>query len=222
MKSKNDRSVYSRSIILLLALAVLTSQTLIVAAVPDRTRSTGEITVTGDLDTGEKPFVLVNGERAFSGRTFFSNGTIATTDSSTATIDFGKIGRIHLQKGSSLTLNVSDNSIVGTLSTGGLNVSNGDGVAVMIQTPGDTVTNEASSASRFTVNVTSGVASISAESGVVRYNGGRSVATRQDDDDDDDDDGNIWVPIIVIGGAIGTVLLFTAFDDDDDVVSPVR
>ena len=221
MKSTNERSVFSHLIVFVLTFAILTGQTMFVFALPER--NAGEITVSGAADADDKPFVLVNGERAFSGRTFFSNGTIATTESSSASIDFGKIGRVSLGPNSTLTLSVSDASITGTLSSGTINVANSEGVGVKIVTPDDTVTNEGTTASRFTVNVAGDRSSVAASSGVVRYNNGEAVAARQDDDDDDDDDSAIWVPIIVFGGTIGAVLAFSVFgDDDDENVSPIR
>ena len=118
-------------------------------------------------------------------------------------------------------MNVSATNISGTLSTGNISVANGVGVGVKIVTPDDTVSNEGTSASRFTVNVAADQSIVAAQSGVVRYNNGATIA-KQDDDDDDDDDGMIWLPIVVIGGTIAAVLVFSVFKDDDDVVSPVR
>ena len=218
MKRKNDRSVISNLVVFVMTISLLTSQSLFVFG--NSERNSGEITVSGVGAPNAKPFVLVNGEQAFSGRTFFSNGTISTTESSSASIDFGKVGRITLEPNSTLTLSVSGTQLLGTLSTGAIKVANGEGVLVKINTPDDAVANDGT-ASRFAVNVVSGVSTVAAESGTVTYNNGKSVA-RQDDDDDDDDDGNIWIPIIVIGGAVGAVILFTAFDDDDEIVSPIR
>ena len=219
MKRKNDRSVISNLVVFVLTISLLTSQSLFVFG--NNERNSGEITVSGAGAPGAKPFVLVNGEQAFSGRTFFSNGTISTTESSSASIDFGRVGRITLEPNSTLTLSVSGTEMLGTLSTGAIKVANGDGVSVKINTPDDAVANDGTTASRFAVNVVSGVSTVAAESGTVTYNNGKSVASRQDDDDDDDD-GNIWIPIVVIGGAVGAVILFTAFDDDDEIVSPIR
>ena len=219
MKRKNDRSVISNLVVFVLTISLLTSQSLFVLG--NGERNSGEITVTGAGAPGAKPFVLVNGEQAFSGRTFFSNGTISTTESSSASIDFGKVGRITLEPNSTLTLTVSGTEMLGTLSTGAIKVANADGVSVKINTPDDAVANDGA-ASRFAVNVVSGVSTVAAETGTVTFNNGKSVASRQDDDDDDDDDGNIWIPIVVIGGAVGAVILLTAFDDDDEIVSPIR
>lgn len=223
MKSTNHRSMFSHVTVFVLTFALLTSQTMFVFAVPEANFSAGEVTVTGTAKAGEKPFVLINGDTAFSGRTFFANGTITTPESTSASIDFGKIGRINLGPASTLTLRVSDNNISGTLSNGSIRVANSDGVAVKIDTPDDTVTNEGTSSSHFTVNVIANRSTVASTSGVVRYNNGNAVAKQDDDDDDDDDDGSIWLPIVVIGGTIGAVLYFTVLnDDEDEIVSPVR
>src|SRR5687768_5484622 len=222
MKSTNHRSMFSHVTVFILTFALLTSQTMFVFAVPEANFSAGEVTVTGTANAGEKPFVLINGDAAFTGRTFFANGTITTPESTSASINFGKIGRINLGPASTLTLRVSDNSISCMLSNGSIQVANSDGVAVKIDTPDDTVTNEGTSSSRFTVNVIADKSTVASTSGVVRYNNGNAVA-KQDDDDADDDDGSIWLPIVVIGGTIGAVLYFSVLnDDDDEIISPVR
>lgn len=93
----------------------------------------GEIVVTGSNTNGEEPFVLLNGERALNGRTFFSSGVITTTEKSGATIKLEKLGYINLSPNSVLTLNFSENTISGTLTAGNIEVFNNDGVAVNIE-----------------------------------------------------------------------------------------
>lgn len=93
----------------------------------------GEIVVTGSKTNGEEPFVLLNGERALNGRTFFSSGVITTTETSGATIKLEKLGYINLSPNSVLSLNFSENTISGTLTAGNIQVFNNDGVAVKIE-----------------------------------------------------------------------------------------
>jgi len=180
-----------------------------------------EIQVSGPSDNGEKPFVLVNGERAFNGRTFFSNGTVSTTDSSSATISLGKLGRIELAPSSSLTLSFSEGRISGVLSKGQVNVRNVEGVAVTIDTPNDSVKNEGTSASHFGVNVTDQGTGVAVKKGTVSYDNGARKAS-QDDDDDDDDHWKTWAWIGVLAGAATVIILIVVLNDDDDTVSPVR
>ena len=213
---KNSRSVISRFIVLALALSVLNGQALIAFA----GTSAGELTVTGQMPTNEKPYVMVNGDRAFSGRSFFSDGTIATTETTSATINLGKAGRIDVGPASVLTLSFSGETISGTLTAGNVRVSNGEGIAVKINTPNDVITNEQNAASVFSVVVGPDSSNVSAESGAVRYNNGKSVAAKQSDDDDDNK--YIWIPLVVFGGAAAAILFITLSDDDDEVVSPIR
>ena len=217
MKSLESR--FSRLIVFALTVSIFTGQTMIALAMPKDGRPAGELTVSGKMSTDEKPFVLVNGDRSFTGRSVFSSGTIVTTETTSATINLGKIGRVEIAPASVLTLNFSDNSISGVLSSGSVRVSNADGVAVKINTPNDVITNERNAASSFSVGVGADKSIVTAARGSVRYNNGNSVAQ---DDDDDDDDGAIWVPLLVIGGAVGAVILFAVLsDDEDDIASPI-
>jgi len=219
MKSLESRFPISRFIVFALTVSILAGQTMVALAMPKDSRPAGELTVRGKMPTDEKPFVLVNGDRSFTGRSVFSSGTITTTETTSATINLGKIGRVELSPASVLTLNFSDNSITGVLSSGDVRVANADGVAVSITTPNDVITNERNAASSFSVAVGPETSTVKAMNGSVRYNNGKSVAQ---DDDDDDDDGEIWVPLVVIGGAVTAIVLFALLsDDDEDFASPI-
>lgn len=194
---------------------------MVALASPNNGIAAAEITVSGPREGSERAFVVVNGERAFSGRSFISDGTIATTETSSATVSLGKLGRVELAPSSSLTLSFSENRITGQLSKGTISVSNTEGVAVSVNTPHDVVANEGNSASRFTISVVGERTGVAVQSGNVSHNG--QVAARQDDDDpnDDDDYWKIWAWVGVIGGVVATILIVRALDDEDDV-SPVR
>ncbi len=221
MKSSKLSLVFSRLTVISLSISLLCVQTMVAIASPANSTASAEITVSGPRDSGEKAFVVVNGERAFSGRTFISDGTIVTTETSSATISFGKLGRIELAPASSLSLSFSNDQIAARLSTGRISVSNTDGVSVTVNTPHDLVANQGNSASRFTVSVIGERTGVAVESGNVSHNG--QTAAKQDDDDpnDDDDYWKAWAWVAVIGGVIGTILIVRALDDEDDV-SPVR
>ncbi|MEO8572448.1 MAG: hypothetical protein ABI481_00640 [Pyrinomonadaceae bacterium] len=196
---------------------------MIASTLPARGVTAAEITVSGPREGGEKPFVMVNGERAFSGRSFFSDGAVSTTDTSSATFSLGKLGRIELAPASSLSLSFSEGRIVGALSKGSLTVSNMDGVAVTIDTPSDSVSNEGTSSSQFTVAVIGNQTGLAVEHGTVRSQDGKAVSSKKDDDDDDDDSWRPWATVAVIGGIIAAVVIIIALsDDDDNTVSPVR
>lgn len=220
MKFVYNRSPLSHLVVIVLTVAVFATQTMFVFATPGSASVSGEVTVTGPAQRGEKPFVFINGDPAFSGRTFFSNGTIATTDTSSGTVDFGKVGRIVLAPGSTLSLNVSATAISGTLSAGTAQVSNSAGVVVRIETPTDVVTTENNDGASFAINVAAEGTSVTAERGVVRYNNGLSVAGAQDDDDHNEAN-RYWIPVIVAGAAVGGLILYLALRDEE-TVSPVR
>lgn len=221
MKFTHNRSLLSRLIVLVSAFAILTTQTAFVFAVSESRTAAGEITVSGSVKGIEKPFVLVNGDPAFSGRTFFSGGTI-TTESSSATVDLGKIGRVELAPGSTLSLSVSGNVISGTLSSGNLNVSYADGIEVKIVTPHDTVTSEQRSGGSFAVGVSPDATSVASGKGLVRYNSGQTIAGTQDDDDDHDHDDWTWIAVVAVGAAVAGLIVYIATRDEDENVSPTR
>jgi len=220
MKSSNVYTVYSRLLVFSLSISLLCVQTALASAVRAKSVAAAEITVAGPGDGAEKAFVVVNGERAFSGRTFFSGGTISTTETSSATLSLGRLGRIKLAPSSSLSLSFSEGQIAGTLSKGNASVESMEGVSVKIDTPGDSVTNEGISSSRFTVAVVGDRTDVSVLSGTVRYHNGEVMLKDDDDDDDDDDDyWKVWALVGIIGGAIAVVVLLNR---DDDTESPVR
>jgi hypothetical protein len=223
--SSNFRSLLSRAVALSLVVSFLSVQATISFASPATRVISAELTVSGQAARGEKPYVLVNGEQAFSGRTFFSNRNIATTETTSATISLGRLGRIDLAPSSSLNLEFSEGRIAGVLSTGSVSVVSSEGVSVKIDTPDDSVTNKENSPSRFSVAVVDGRTGVAVQSGTLRNGRGSEIKPQDDDDDDDDDDdwktAAAW--IAVIGGAVvAVVLIATLGDDDDDTVSPVR
>jgi hypothetical protein len=222
--SSNFRSLLSRAVALSLVVSFLCVQATISFALPTTRVISAELTVSGQAARGEKPYVLVNGEEAFSGRTFFSNRNIATTETTSATISLGRLGRIDLAPSSSLNLEFSEGRIAGVLSTGSVSVVSSEGVSVKIDTPDDSVTNSENSPSRFTVAVVEGRTGVAVQSGTLRNGRGSEIKPQDDDDDDDDDDWKTaaaW--IAVIGGAVvAVVLIATLGDDDDDTISPVR
>ena len=222
MKNSNVGLMFSRLLVFSLLLSLLAFRSTTAFTLPARGVAAAEIMVTGQADAGEKPFVIVNGERAFNGRTFFSNQTISTTDTSSATINIGKMGRVEIAPSSSLSLSFSEGSITGVLSKGQVSVSNVDGVSVKIETPNDAIKNDGSTAGRFAVAVNSGQTGVAVVKGSVVNNSGK-VIKDDDDDDDDDDHWKAWAWAGVIAAAVVTIVLIVVLtDDDDDTVSPVR
>ena len=188
-----------------LALVVLTTSSMIALAGTDKKSLMGEITVSGQMTNGGAASVLLNGESAFTGRTFFSSGTIATPANVNSTVSLGKLGSISLSPNTTLSLSFTDSTISGTLSAGEIRVSNAEGVEVKIQTNAGLVTNESNLAKTYTVKA--------------------DGATRQDDDATKDGNSPLG-PIVVFGAIVATavilVLVYNNDDDGDVSISPIR
>jgi hypothetical protein len=202
-----------------LMLAVFISSSMFVFAAPENKALAGEITFSGVSD---KSAVLLNGERAYSGRTFFSSGVIATPETNSALVNLGKLGRINIAPNSQLSLSFAENTISGKLSAGQITVFSNEGVAVNIETSDNVVNNNAAQSSVFTVNVRTGVTQANAETGSITMKNGQP---QKKDDDDDDDDNSILVPVLIYSGIVGAALVYTFTRDGDDlqfITSPVR
>lgn len=181
-----------------LAMVVFTTSSMIALAGTENKSLMGEITVSGQNANGNAPFVLLNGEQVLTGRTFFSNGTIATSETVTSTVKLGKAGYVTLSPNTTLTVSFDDKTISGTLSAGRADVFNAEGVNVNIKNLGNATTS------------------------VVPMN------KAQKDDDDDGGFlglGSAVGPVLVFAGIVATAVILVIVNNDDDnnvVVSPVR
>lgn len=193
---KNKKAVWLRSITsFCLMFALLVTSSMIALAGAENKPMAGVIIVTGQNTISNDSFVTLNGERAFSGRTFFSSGVISTSEKAAATIKLGKLGSINLTPNSVLSLSFSENNISGELSAGNAEVFNNEGVTVNIK---NTITNAALIPSQ---------------------------QTQTTDDDDDDDNSALGPLLVFAGiVAVAVVVVLRNKDDDDDrrIVSPVR
>ncbi len=216
---KNRRSTgLTRLIAVCMVFAVQVSSSTFVLAAAGTKPVSAEIIVSGS-NNSETPSVLLNGERAVSGRTFHTSGLVVTSEVGSAIINLGKLGRISLSPGSTLALSFTENNISGELSAGQMRVFNNEGVAVNIRTPDNVVTNDAAQGN-LTVDVRSGTTQAVAESGSAYLDNGLTPAQQKDDDDDDDDMPG-WVPFVVMGAIIGGVVFLTR-GSEENVTSPVR
>ncbi len=189
-----------------LALAIFTTSSMVALATPENKPLMGEITVSGVRTNGIAPFVMLNGENAFNGRTFFSTGTIVTPADVNSTINLGKVGSVTLSPNTTLNLSFDDKTVSGTLSAGQIRVSNAEGVAVKIQTNAGLVANKANAAGTFEASANS--------------------AARKDDDDANGG-GSSLGPLLVLGGIVAAVVIVVFVsqrgDDTGDIsVSPLR
>lgn len=181
----------------------------------------GEITVSGENNA----FVTLNGDQAFSGRTFISSGTISTPDATNATVKLGKAGFVNLAPNSVLSLSFDEKSITGTLSAGSVKVFNNDGVEVKITTPEGVIGNDSAGESLFTVNLENGTTNGIAEKGSVSLNDGKTIVPLKAAQDDDDNGGNSSTgPLLILGAVVAVAVIYAVYkgSDDDNLVSPVR
>jgi hypothetical protein len=183
---------------------------MIALAAPGKALS-GEIIVSGtDSVTGSS--VMLNGEPAVSGRTFFTSAVISTPENRSATVNLGKLGRVSLAPASTLSLSLAENAINGELSAGQIQVYGKDGVAVNIKTPDNQVTNKAGQASNFAVDLRSGS---TVATGEVELEKGESAKAASMSDKE-----KMWWIIGIAAAA--TIIIIIVVADDDEVESPVR
>jgi hypothetical protein len=167
--TKNNRIGWLRGITASLsALAIFVTSSMVVLAAPGNTSLAGEITVSGKITNGEEPLVTLNGEKAFSGRTFFSSGVITTAENATADVSLGKLGSISLAPNTTLNLNFSDKTISGSLTSGHVTVINSSGVDVKISTSTGLVSNEAGNAGPMNVDASGDAATLPANGNASR------------------------------------------------------
>lgn len=225
MKKNTNATWLRHTLTFCLMLAVFSTYTMTASALPDNKSLMGELIISGHNANDNGVSATINGEPAFSGRTFFSSGTIATAENVSATIKLGKLGFINLTPNSNLSLSFSENKISGTLSAGQIKVFNNEGVEVNIQTPDSLVSNEAQQKGVFSVDVQSGTTNAFAETGAVYVNNGTTVVKAAQDDDNDADGNSPLAPLIIFGGAVAAAIIYVAIKDDNNdgaFISPVR
>ncbi len=109
---KNKKAVWLRSVTsFCLMLALLASTSMVALAVGENKSMAGVIIVNGENTISNDSFVTLNGERAFSGRTFFSSGVISTSEKAAATIKLGKelsAGNAEVFNNEGVTVNVKN------------------------------------------------------------------------------------------------------------------
>ena len=231
---ENTNTVCFRSIVACcLMFAVFAASSMVVFAMPDNNKSaTGELIVSGHNKGSDAPFAMLNGERAFSGRTFFSSGTIATSEDNNATVKLGKLGSINLSPNSILSLSFGENKISGNLIAGQVKVFSSEGVEVKIQTANQIVANDASQNNVFTVDTQAGTTNAIAEVGSVHLNNGDAVIPAQTGQTGTSgksasDDNNSYVgPLIVFAGIVAVAAIYVIRHNNNNntttVVSPTR
>jgi hypothetical protein len=198
----NSKLWIRKALSMCLCVAVLATYSMVALAGPGK--AAGELMVSGKNVNGEAPFVLVNGETARSGRSVFSGSTIATSDTTGAVMNLGKLGKIELAPSTTVNLTFDENGIFGDLTAGKLSVLGASDNVIIKTLSGNTVT-------------------LSAGQSVL------ASGKAQDDDDDDDDGGAAWWIWGAVFGGAAVGLLYTALNDGDidigsggTVISPTR
>ncbi len=135
-------SMIRKSLTFFTAVAVLFVYSSMVLAAPND--GMGEITVNGS--------VTVNGQGVVSSSTINSGSTIVTGTNSSAIINLGGNGRVEILADSTLTLTFNGNSIVGSLDSGKIRVSNKAGIVTSFTTKNASVIADAGQANTFTVD----------------------------------------------------------------------
>ncbi len=186
-----------------LMVTVFAATSLVASAAPEKNVAMGELIVSGSSVDGNEPAVMLNGEKAISGRTFFSSGTIATTETTTATVKLGKSGSVSLAPNSVLSLSFDNNVINGTLTAGQIKVANSEGVNVNI--------------------VNADGSAIISQGGL--YNANTNALPAKQDDDNAVSNGGQLALIGVLAGVVVVAAIYVLTRDETPAgttVSPVR
>ncbi|MDQ4120225.1 MAG: hypothetical protein M3209_02005 [Acidobacteriota bacterium] len=209
-----------------LASAVFMTSSMFAIAAPGDQPQLAELTVSGASLDGDAPFVSVNGERAFSGRTIQSATTITTPATSSATVNLGKLGRVEIAPNSNFVLNFNEKGITGNLITGNVRVVGGENSENSIQTKDSVVVADQAGDKAFTVDAVDNATRVSSESGTVALNSngksttvnaGQTQTTGQTQDTDTDaGSGNVALYALVFGAA-AAVLVYVAVSDNNEL-----
>ena len=126
----------------------------------------GEISVTGQ--------VTVNGQPAVSNSTILSGAVVNTAQGSSAVVSLGKLGRVEIQEGTTVTLRFSETGIIAMVDTGKVRVSAPAGVASTVTTKNATFVGDASQANNYLVEAECSHTHIDTASGSVTMREGSS------------------------------------------------
>ncbi len=143
IKSMFVSNMIRKSLTFFTAMVVLFVYSMTAFAAPND--GMGEITVSGS--------VTVNGQGVVSNTTINSGSAIVTGANSSAIINLGENGRVEMLSDSTLTLTFNANSIVGSLDSGKIRVSNKAGVATSFTTKNSAVIADTGQANSFSIDV---------------------------------------------------------------------
>lgn len=214
-----------KSLASFLAVALLSVSSMFVLATPGyaATPLAGELASFGT--------VTVNGQKATSGTTIFSDSMIVTSDDSNATISLGKLGRVEVSAGSTFALNFTETGLNGTLQAGQVRVSTPEGVASSVSTKDGVITGKSGSANVFTVDLTAGELNVTTQAGAVATTGGARLASARQTSDEGGLSSGALAALVLVAGAAAVAIILAGRSDNNDlnfggssitVVSPTR
>lgn len=146
------------------AIAVWCVYSSVAYAIPSS--ASGDISVSGQ--------VTVNGQPAVSNSTFISGSSVTTGAGSRATISLGKAGRVEVQENSTMTLTFSATSIIASLDSGKIQLSNALGVSTSVTTKHATAIADSGQANNFFVQTACADTWVDTVSGMVVLREGTS------------------------------------------------
>jgi ferric-dicitrate binding protein FerR (iron transport regulator) len=165
--------------------------------------------------------VALNGQRAISGVTIFSESVIVTAEGSSARLSLGKLGRIELSGNTSLRLTFADKSITGLLKSGRAHFSTPAGVALTLTTSDGSVLVAGSQAISLMVNTGNGHTTVMSQSGQAELRSatvttkiaageigtsGILQSTKRDDGAEQPHGGSFWAAWLVTGSVIAAAI----------------
>ncbi|MEJ7615473.1 MAG: hypothetical protein WKF30_00540, partial [Pyrinomonadaceae bacterium] len=167
-----SRNLWHRLTASCLVLAVVSTYSMVGLAAPEQKlnkKAMGELNASGQ--------VLIDGSKAISGNTLFSDSTLETGENSGAVVSLGKLGRVEYLPNSSSKLSFADAVVSGSLEEGSVRVSKPAGVSTTFTTNEGTVVAIADAAAVFSLHVKDGHTVVAAESGRVELRGGDGEST---------------------------------------------
>ncbi len=211
-----------KSLASFLAVAILSVYSMFVLATPGYAAPlAGELSAFGG--------VTVNGQKAASGTTVFTDSMIVTASDANAMVNLGKAGRIEVLPGTTLKISFSETNLSGQLEAGQVRVSTPAGVTASIATKDGTVNAETGRANVFTVDMSSGKLNANAIAGAVTANGKITAAKADDDNDRKLGGGALAALVLAAGGAIAAIIIAGRSENNDlnfggtvTVVSPTK
>jgi hypothetical protein len=165
--------------------------------------------------------VTLNGQKAISGVTVFSDCAIVTAQGSSASVALGQLGRVELFANTNLKLGFANNRLIALLESGRARFATPAGVSVNLTEGGGSVLVDGSQATTFIVSIENGITTVITESGLTELRGrGASItkntvgkieaarvpqSTRKDDEDGKSHRG-FWAALLVAGGVVAAAI----------------